>query len=400
MSVTLFGASPLGTRALVRLGVAYDLVVRPGEAVTGLVGAPRSVTCLPFEAEPESALALTCRDDAQAVVSFTEPGLMPAALAAHAHELRGTSVMAVARTHNKLAMRARLHGHVRQPRFGQVGVDAVPPDLAVVVVKPMSGTAGLGVQLLPADEVRSLPAEPPLLWEEYLDGPELSVETVSRVVGGRLHVEVLGLTDKTTSGAPHFVELGHSAPACVSDALRGRIEAVVRRALERLDVCLGAAHSELVVVNGEPVLVETQTRPGGGRVPTLHELVSGVDHYEATLRALLDLPQSAGRGAHDAAAARMLLAAPPTRGPAAASLGACLKADAHIVDVELWEPAGGTGGSDIRSNLDRRGVVVAAGGSRSDVDAALDRAFRRLLDPPQTYPTHDRHVHQHTELPS
>lgn len=48
-----------------------------------------------------------------------------------------------------------------------------------------------------------------ILVEEYMAGPEVSVETFVRK--GIAHV--LQVTDKRTTGAPHFVETGHSQPS-------------------------------------------------------------------------------------------------------------------------------------------------------------------------------------------
>ena len=45
--------------------------------------------------------------------------------------------------------------------------------------------------------------------EEYMVGPEVSVEVI--VYEGVPHV--LQITDKLTTGAPHFVEMGHSQPS-------------------------------------------------------------------------------------------------------------------------------------------------------------------------------------------
>ena len=45
--------------------------------------------------------------------------------------------------------------------------------------------------------------------EEYLQGKEVSVEIM--VIDGEVHV--LQVTDKLTTGAPHFVEMGHSQPS-------------------------------------------------------------------------------------------------------------------------------------------------------------------------------------------
>ena len=48
-----------------------------------------------------------------------------------------------------------------------------------------------------------------LVVEEYMIGPEVSVETLT--VNGECNV--IQITDKITTGAPHFVEMGHTQPS-------------------------------------------------------------------------------------------------------------------------------------------------------------------------------------------
>lgn len=49
--------------------------------------------------------------------------------------------------------------------------------------------------------------------EEYLQGDEVSVEIMA--VDGKINV--LQITDKLTTGAPHFVEMRHSQPSRLGD---------------------------------------------------------------------------------------------------------------------------------------------------------------------------------------
>lgn len=52
-----------------------------------------------------------------------------------------------------------------------------------------------------------------VLIEQFIEGPEFSVEII--VWEGKINV--LQVTDKKTTEAPHFVELGHNQPSCFSD---------------------------------------------------------------------------------------------------------------------------------------------------------------------------------------
>ena len=49
-----------------------------------------------------------------------------------------------------------------------------------------------------------------VMLEQFIEGPEFSIEII--VWNGQ--VNVLTVTDKKTTEAPHFVELGHNQPSC------------------------------------------------------------------------------------------------------------------------------------------------------------------------------------------
>ena len=93
-------------------------------------------------------------------------------------------------------------------------VAALLPDFTLpVVVKPTTLSASRGIYLLtdPADlpawgeSLAAYQYDGPLLVEEYLRGPEFSVETLT--VRGEHHV--IGVTRKLLGPLPHFVEQGH-----------------------------------------------------------------------------------------------------------------------------------------------------------------------------------------------
>lgn len=60
------------------------------------------------------------------------------------------------------------------------------------------------------DEALSESRDHSVLIEQFIEGPEFSIEMI--VWRGDIHV--LTVTDKKTTGAPHFVELGHNQPSC------------------------------------------------------------------------------------------------------------------------------------------------------------------------------------------
>lgn len=121
--------------------------------------------------------------------------------------------------------------------------------------------------------------------EEYLDGPEVSVEVM--VVKGK--VNILQITDKITTGAPHFVEMGHTQPSRLPDDTQRQIREVAEAACKSLGLDKGPAHVEMKVTSARgPVMIELGARMGGDNITThLVPLSTGIDMVKATINVAL-----------------------------------------------------------------------------------------------------------------
>ncbi|MDI5980882.1 ATP-grasp domain-containing protein [Amycolatopsis magusensis] len=115
-----------------------------------------------------------------------------------------------------------------------------------------------------------------VIMEEYVDGPEFSVESFS--FGGR-HV-VVSVTEKAT-GTGHFAELGHTVPARIDRFRENRIVGATREFLDAVGLTDGPSHTEIKFGSRGPVVIESHNRIGGDRIGDLVEAVYGVDltHY-------------------------------------------------------------------------------------------------------------------------
>ena len=63
-----------------------------------------------------------------------------------------------------------------------------------------------------------------------MEGPEVSVETLT--VDGICHV--IQITDKLTTGAPHFVELAHHQPSTLTTEIKDSLYSITKNALDAL----------------------------------------------------------------------------------------------------------------------------------------------------------------------
>ncbi len=156
-----------------------------------------------------------------------------------------------------------------------------------VVLKPRGLAASVGVirvdtadDLAAGYEVASIDPHPAfraagsgLLIEEYLDGPEISVE--SAIVGGQLHI--VAITRKQVGLAPGFEELGHIVAPHEPLPEEAAIRAVVEAAHLALGVRIGITHAELRLTQQGPHMIELGLRCAGDLIPSVVKLATGID---------------------------------------------------------------------------------------------------------------------------
>ena len=117
--------------------------------------------------------------------------------------------------------------------------------------------------------------------EEFLQGKEVSVEVM--VLDGA--PTVLNVTDKLTTGAPHFVEMGHSQPSRLPEKDLEAIRDLACRAALSVGIGSGPAHVEIMLTEKGPRMIELGARMGGDCITThLVPLSTGIDMVEATMR--------------------------------------------------------------------------------------------------------------------
>lgn len=118
--------------------------------------------------------------------------------------------------------------------------------------------------------------------EEFIEGKEYSVEYISY----QGEHTFLALTEKFTTGAPHFIETGHREPAIVSQEMLQKVQKVVEHALNSLQVTCGASHSEVMITkDGEVKIVEIGARMGGDCIGSdLVKLSTGYDFVDMVIQ--------------------------------------------------------------------------------------------------------------------
>lgn len=123
-----------------------------------------------------------------------------------------------------------------------------------------------------------------IIIEEFLDGPEFSVETIT--FKGK--TTVVQITEKFVIPFPRTVEMGHLQPAQLGKEQKNKISEVVVSAIEAIGIDNSAAHTEVKLTSGGPKIVEIGARLGGDYISsylTLHSC--GVDMDKAAIQVAL-----------------------------------------------------------------------------------------------------------------
>lgn len=116
--------------------------------------------------------------------------------------------------------------------------------------------------------------------EEYMTGKEVSVEAMA--INGEIHI--LAITDKITTGPPHFVEMGHSQPSQLPETVQQKVKTLTVKAMQALGINNGPAHVEIMVTPNGPKMIELGARMGGDNITThLVPLSTGIDMVKATI---------------------------------------------------------------------------------------------------------------------
>lgn len=182
-----------------------------------------------------------------------------------------------------------------------------------VIVKPVdrSGSRGITKVFSKQDLPEAIEAakkqgfRQEVLVEEFLPGKEYSVECISWK--GQHHF--LALTEKYTTGNPHYIETGHLEPAQVGEETLKRIKNIVFHALNTLQIMYGASHTEIKVSeDGSIGIIEIGARMGGDLIGSdLVEISTGIDFVHAVIQiALGEKPDLVKRKEHAAAAVRFI----------------------------------------------------------------------------------------------
>lgn len=205
--------------------------------------------------------------------------------------------------------------------------------------------------------------------EEYMTGNEVSVEMLT--INGNPYV--IAVTDKITTGAPHFVEMGHSQPSRLSEEDTSKIKQLAVNAVKAIELENGPAHVEIMLTREGPKMIELGARLGGDNITThLVPFSTGIDMVKTTIE--------------------LAVGNIPNISPLY-QLGSAIKYiksnNGIIIDIKGIENARKVKGvkeiavskhigdlvTDINSSLDRVGYIISQGENAEDALSICDKAM-------------------------
>jgi biotin carboxylase len=210
------------------------------------------------------------------------------------------SVESALKSTNKALMRnAFKQFGIKAPRSIAVKVFEDLSDLELnfpLIVKPTDRSGSRGVTLcndkiqlqIAIKEALEESFEKQVVIEEYIDGKEISVESIS--FDGKHYI--LSITDKITTGPPYFVELEHHQPSNLERETIHKVNASTFECLNALEIKFGAGHSEFKINSkGDIYVIEVGARMGGDFIGShLVKLSTDYDYLKAVIQIAVNLP--------------------------------------------------------------------------------------------------------------
>ncbi|MGN2368644.1 ATP-grasp domain-containing protein [Clostridium cagae] len=190
-------------------------------------------------------------------------------------------------TTNKFEMRKAFYKNkIPSPKFIHITKDTNLEGLVIdypVIVKPTDRSGSRGINKVynlremkeAVKEAVEVSFNKKALIEEYAEGREFSVEYISE--NGKHNF--LAVTEKFTTGEPHFIETGHMQPARITREQEEKIKEIIPQALTALKIKNGASHSELKIdENNNIKIIEIGARMGGDCIGSdLVQISTGYD---------------------------------------------------------------------------------------------------------------------------
>lgn len=248
---------------------------------------------------------------------------------------------------------------------GKAGVRLVREsgELDSAIDSAFAETLPFAIDGAPTSVVELFHCERGVLVQEFVDGPEYSVEGWAS--GG--HPHVVAVTEKITSGPPLFEELGHVQPARLTANDESAVRAYAEAAARAFGLVHCAFHLELRLAARGPVIMEINCRIAGDMIGRLMELRTGMNVGDTLMR--LATGREAAPPPRSVGAAGVRMAVVGAGGVVRRLEAPTLRGDREAAVFELGA------GSEVHApkpgGVSRLGYYLVAAETREEVEARL-----------------------------
>ena len=192
--------------------------------------------------------------------------------------------------------------------------------------------------------------------EEYIEGPEFSVE----IVIWNNEPRIIAVTDKFTTGSPYFVEIGHSQPSQFPIEDLNEIQNAAIWGCKALHLNWCAAHAEIKLHKKKAFIIEIGARLAGDFISTeLVHLSTGIDIVAAAINLALGIvPKLTKEHPSQGAAIRYFVPKPGKL--LYLHINTQVINDPNIYQFEVYKKPGDHI-QELKSSHDRSGHVITTG---------------------------------------
>ena len=250
------------------------------------------------------------------------------------------------------------------------------------IIKPSDNSASRGVILVDKSKqpnyeeiysyCKNYSRSGKVLVEEYLEGPEVSVESFSE--NGQHFI--ISITDKIVSELPFFVEFGHTEPSRLSSVVQDEIKSVALAAINAIGMKDGPTHTEIKVTPDGPKLIEIAARLGGDYITSkLVPLSTGVNMIECEILSSIGEKINVYKTQNNGAAIRFIHGI-NGKLDSIEGIDDALAVDG-VEEVEIYLNSGCTI-REPENSSDRIGHVIAIGANAEEAANNADKALKKI----------------------
>lgn len=254
---------------------------------------------IPLDASIEEWINIACGinsiDPIHCIVNFSELHQDKTSLISEKLNLKWWDLATLNVVNNKLAMRNKIKDSgMHSIKYKLITNEETLIDIyhqwnTSIILKPLDSYGSKGIfQIHSIQDVSKAWNEicnlgfTTAIAEELISGEEYSVEAFSE--DGQHNI--IGITKKYKN--PNFIEIGHCFPAVLDIKIEKNIIQYTRDILSCLGIKNGITHTEIIVSDSGPIIIETHLRLGGDYIPELVKQSFGIDMVDAWMNKIVN----------------------------------------------------------------------------------------------------------------